>query len=314
MNMRTKSQTVAVKVETFLRDRRQAGFRLQTAAVYLRSLARFAAHKRHRGPITSSLVVAWVQASETQACINFARKLNAIQSFLQFWNQRDSRNELVPRGFFGPSPSRIHPHVFTTKEISDLVEASASWRADSQRRATYSTIFGLLAATGMRVSEALNLRCMDVDLEQSVLTVVNTKFNKNRHIATHPSVTRALRRYRQLRDADPANAKSEFWFAIGGRPVCVGVLQQVFVKIGRRLNWRCRGDHPRPRIHDLRHSFICRRIESWYAERKNVSNLMISLSTYVGHVKPSSTYWYLTATPRLMALAARRTEKHGART
>jgi integrase len=158
----------------------------------------------------------------------------------------------------------------------------------------------------MRLSEVLKLHCEDVDLEQGVLTIRQTKFLKSRHVMLHSSTTRALERYARERARDPASARAEHFFAIDDRPLSVRTMNYVFDQLRRRLGWRGRGDRPRPRIHDLRFTFICRRVERWYAEGCDVSHLMLSLSTYVGHVLPSATYWYLTATPQLMARAARR--------
>jgi integrase len=304
-------QTIGSMVEIFLKERRQGGFNMEKAGIYLPDFARFAARTHHRGPITSALAVDWVQSTRKQSARTFAHRLTALQPFLKFWNQRDSRNELVPTGFFGRSPLHIRPHIYTTGEIRDLVDAAFRSSPGAQRAAAYATALGLLAATGMRVSEALNLRRKDVDLSQEIITITDTKFKKSRYIALHSSVTKALERYGKLRDEDSANGHSEYFFAISGRPLGVGVLQNAFVRICKRLRWRSRGDHSRPRIHDLRHTFICRRIESWYSQGFDVQHLMLSLSTYVGHAKPSSTYWYLTATPRLMALAARRSRRSG---
>lgn len=309
----TGSNTIRSKVETYLGERRQAGFQLKASGLYLHSFARFAARRHHRGPITSRLALTWAQSSRRRNSRTFAHRIEALQPFLRFWNQRDPRNEIVPSGFFGPGHRRIRPHIYTSKEIRDLVEAASCWPTGRSHAETYSTLFGLLATTGMRVSEALKLRRKDVDLDQGILTIVETKFKKSRYVLLHPSTTRALERYVKQRDKHLANAQSEHFFAIAGRPVSIDRVEKVFDGIRRRLGWRCRGDHPQPRIHDLRFTFICRRIERWYAQGRDVNHLMLSLSTYVGHAMPSSTYWYITATPKLMALAAHRSRRAGAR-
>jgi integrase len=307
------NNTIRTKVETYLIERRQAGFQLKTSGLRLQSFARFAARRHHRGPITSRLAVTWAQSSQRRNSRTFADRIEALQPFLKFWNQRDPENELVPSGFFGPGHPRIRPHIYTSKEIRDLVKAASCWPTGSSRAETYATVFGLLAATGLRVSEALKLRRKDVDLDQGILTILETKFKKSRYVILHPTTTRALERYVKRRDEDLANAQSEHFFAISGRRVLIDALERAFDVIRRRLGWRCRGDRPWPRIHDLRYTFICRRLERWYAEGRDVNHLMLSLSTYVGHSMPSSTYWYLTATPKLMALAAHRSGRSRAR-
>lgn len=302
------SKTIRSKVDIYLRERRQAGFRLKTNGLYLQSFSRFAENRRHRGPIAVQLAVAWPQASHRSHIRTAAHRLKELQPFLKYWSTRDPANQLVPAGLLGKVYPRVRPHVFTPKEIRDLLDAAACWSSGGLRAATYTTVFGLLATTGMRVSEALKLQREDTDLEHGVLTIRKTKFNKSRHVLLHPSARRALKHYAERRSGDPANSHAKNFFAVDGRPITHDALGNAFEAIRERLGWRCRGDRRWPRLHDLRFTFICRRIERWYADDLDVNNLMVSLSTYVGHGLPSATYWYLTATPKLMLLAARRSE------
>jgi integrase len=301
-----RSSSISSKVEIYLTERRRVGFKLRGNGAYLRSFARFSERRRHRGPITSNLILAWAQASRRASAHMAAFRLSTLQPFLKYWNQRDPTNQLVPTGLFGRGYPRIRPHIYTVKEIRDLIAAASRWPTETARADTYAAIFGLLAATGLRVSEALKLRRNDADLDQGVLTIRGAKFNKNRYVPLHPSTTHALKRYGKRGDRDSAGASAEYFFAIDGKPVSICTLDAVFRRLCKSLSWRGRGDRPRPRIQDLRSSFICRRIENWYAQGRDVNCLMLSLSTYVGHTRPSATYWYLTTTPRLMALAARR--------
>jgi integrase len=202
----------------------------------------------------------------------------------------------------------VTPHIYSAAEIRALLSAAARWPpAGSLRAHSYATLFGLLAATGLRLSEALRLERRDVDLRQGLLHLRQTKFYKSRHVPLHSTTVRALRRYTEQRDTLAPNPASPLFFLTEPAcPVSVHSVEHAFAKLRRQLRWHSRGGHPAPRIHDLRFTFICRRLELWYAQGLDPHRLMLSLFTYVGHVNVTSTYWYLSATPTLMSLAARR--------
>jgi integrase len=167
----------------------------------------------------------------------------------------------------------------------------------------------LIAATGLRLSEALHLRCGDVDLEQSVLTVRDTKFRKSRHVPMHATVVAALDRYSAVRARHGGINRDSFLFlSSSGRPLPKRTVHCVFQKLRAQLGWTARGAYTRARIHDLRHTFICRRVQLWHEHEAVIDNAMAALSTYVGHAKVSDTYWYLTGVPDLMAVTGRRFE------
>jgi integrase len=177
------------------------------------------------------------------------------------------------------------------------------------RGATCATIFGLIAACGLRISEATRLERDDVDLSQRLLFIRQSKFGKSRWVPLHPSVVVALTRYSVIRDADPqAAAQSSFFTFDRGRSACSGNVRYAFKQLRHHLG-PPRGGHPGLRLHDLRHTFLCRRLEQWYREGRQIDRHMLALSTYVGHAKVTDTYWYITATPELLALAARRAQQ-----
>jgi len=186
--------------------------------------------------------------------------------------------------------------------------------APGLRGAVFETLFGLIASTGLRVGEALSLRNRDVDLKAGMLSIHQTKFGKSRQVPMHPSTVDALRRYRWMRDLAGESAVDDATFFIGtrgrrrGSPLGDGQVHRVFVELRRQLGWRNRGAHHAPRIHDLRHTFVVRRIVQWQAQGVDIDQAMLSLSTYVGHAMVTNTYWYLSAVPELMALAAGRFE------
>jgi integrase len=177
------------------------------------------------------------------------------------------------------------------------------------RPATYKALFGLIAATGLRLSETLKLRFADLDFARNVLTIRQTKFAKSRLVPLHPSVTAALSRYAVVRQsAFPVEPKSPFFVGLSGTALPKSTVHYAFQQLRKRLGWKARGSHPFPRIHDLRHTFICRRVRLWHEQGADIDHVMLALATYVGHAKVSDTYWYLTGVPDLMAVAGRNFE------
>jgi integrase len=151
------------------------------------------------------------------------------------------------------------------------------------------------------------LKRADVDFDARRLLVHESKCHKSRWVVLHPTTAAALRRYARRRDQDTfAKGSDAFFIFDHGRPASRRAVQWAFKVLRTKLRWRSRGGHPAPRIHDLRHFFICRRLEKWYAQGLDIERNILSLCTYVGHAKVTDTYWYLTATPELLAIAARR--------
>ena len=220
----------------------------------------------------------------------------------------DPATEFPQTAIFGRSHRRLAPHIYSEQEICDLLTAARCLTPQGGLRpATYETLFGLIAATGLRLSEALHLRCGDVDLDQSVLTVRNTKFRKSRHVPIHLTVTAALNRYMAVRACHGVtNQDTLLFLSSSGGLLPKRTVNGVFQRLRGELGWTARGAHAQPRIHDLRHTFICRRVQLWHEHGADIGNAMAALSTYVGHAKVSDTYWYLTGVPELMALASER--------
>lgn len=308
--------TMRAKVDAYLTARRHAGFALQIEAVQLKSFARFADAAGHTGPLTIALASRW--ATATRPCtpgrpptaLTAARRLEVLRPFARYWQAWEPATEIPPRRLFGPGHRRLTPHIYTEQEITALLEAAARLPpSGSLRAACCATIFGLLAATGVRISEALHLTRSDVDLERGLLWIRQTKFGKSRWVPLHATTTQALQRYAQVRDQDPRSASTvAFFIGTHGRPPQRQNVEYAFRHLRRHLGWHARGGHPAPRLHDLRHTFICRRLERWYAEGHNIDQDILALTTYVGHAQVTDTYWYLTATPVLMAIAAHRVE------
>lgn len=300
--------TMVLLVEEYLAARRQMGFALGIAGAQLLAFARFADQTGHRGTVTFDLAVRWAQNSRCKTPLTWARRLEVLRPFAKYRLQFDAGTELVPRSFFGPVHRRLVPHIYAEQEIMALLKATDNLLpAGGLRPLTYRTLFGLLAATGMRISEALHLKPQDVDLGHELLTVRQTKFRKSRLVPLHSTTVVALTRYAEARQRKLGGQNVEAFFVSDrSKPLPDRTVHGTFAKLRARLGWVARGGHAAPRIHDLRHSFICHSLLRSYHRHQPIDNVIDALSTYVGHAKVSDTYWYVTATPELMAVSAQR--------
>jgi integrase len=311
------SAALSARVERYLVERRRLGFELGSPAYVLRSFARHVTAVRHRGPLTVEIMSEWARRDSHgghDPC-TWARRLKRLRSFTRWLQQFEPRTEVPDDAIFGRLPERLAPHIYSEQEIVDLLAAARRLGpTPGLRGVVFETLFGLIACSGLRVSEALALRNVDVDLKHGMFTVHQTKFAKSRQVPMHLSTVEALRRYRCRRDLSAESAQEDAPFFIGtrgrrrGLPLGQRQVDRVFAKLRQQLGWRNRGAHQAPRIHDLRHTFVVRRILLWQAQGVDIDQAMLSLSTYVGHAKVTNTYWYLSAVPELMALAAGRFE------
>ena len=300
--------TMLERVKLYLSERRHAGFVLKIEGEQLTRFAHFADSTAHPGPLTVKLAVQWATSSRLQKRLTAARRIEVLRPFARYCQQFEPATEIPHGQIFGPSHRRLQPHIFTSAEIQSLLAACADLHPlGGLRGTTCTTIFGLIAATGLRISEVTNLQRTDVDLEQSLLLIQHAKYGKTRWVPVHPTTKQALQHYAQQRDSDPLRKSTEAFFVFDyGRPASAESIRYAFKLLRRQLGWHARGGHPAPRIHDIRHTFICRRLESWYTQGLDIDRHILALSTYVGHAKVTDTYWYVTATPDLLAIAAQR--------
>jgi len=304
----TNESTMGTLVEDYVARRRSLGFALRIEAGQLRSFARFADASGHSGPLTMDLITRWATDPGRRVRRFPGRRLDVIRPFARDRAGVDPANEIPSVNLLGPARRRGVRHIYTDAQLIALVaEAHKLGPAGGLRPATYATLFGLLAACGLRVSEALRLTRADVDLEHAVLTVRMTKFRKSRLVPLHATTTDALRAYAQHRgQVVPRRAAETFFVTKAGAALPYTTVQQVFKRLRVALGWD--GADPRPRIHDLRHTFACRRLGAWYAAGVDAAVRVAALATYLGHAHISDTYWYLTGSPELLALAAQRFE------
>jgi integrase len=312
----TSARTMLSRAEDYLTERRRLGFDLCIPGQQIIAFARFADESGHIGPLTIGLVLDWVQGKARHAtAFAWARRLAVLRPFAKYLARLDTATEFPGTPIFGRSHRRLAPHIYTDGEIADLLAAARRLPGrNALRPATYEAILGLIAATGLRISEALHLQCGDVDADQAVLTVRKTKFRKSRNVPLHQTVVTALQGYMKVRARYASAADAALFQSSSGKPLQTRTVHHVFQKLRIDLGWKARGGHDAPRIHDLRHTFICRRLQLWQEHGADIDNAVAALSTYVGHAKISDTYWYLTGVPELMATACKRFELFAADT
>lgn len=305
------------RIDDYIAERRRLGFHVRSRHTLLTSFANYVASQRHHGPLTIDLMIDWARQDKWRrgTPATWATRLILLRHFIRYLKQFEPDTEVPDELIFGPATGRVAPHIYHEAEIMELLAAARKLGPrGSVRPDTYETLFGLMASTGLRVSEAIHLRDADVDLTRGILTVRQTKFAKSRQLPLHPSTVAALARYRRLR-AKHAATTQEAPFLIGsrgqllGQPIGARQAHRVFNALRDSLDWENRGAHEAPRLHDLRHSFAVRRLMLWHAEGTDIEQMMLALSTYLGHAKIVHTYWYLTAVPELMALAGGKFER-----
>jgi integrase len=298
-------------VEEYLKYRRRLGVRLSVAGWLLKTFARYADGTGHCGPLTTELAVRWARLPADATPTYQARRLGVVRGFARYRAIFDPGTEIPPDGLLGPAPRRPTPHIYTEAEQSALLTAARRLKSPSGLRPrTYATLIGLLSCTGLRISEALRLTRGDVAWGQETLTIRQTKYHKSRLVPLHPTTVRALEAYARFRDhCHPIPRADTFFVSERGTPLTYRTVDGTFGELRTHLPDPPHPGGHAPRIHDLRHTFACRRLLRWYADGAEVDHAILALSTYLGHARVSDTYWYLTAIPELLALAAARFEQ-----
>lgn len=306
-----RGDVMQAAVRRYLEERRQLGFELKNAGTELMRFARFADARGHRGPLTLELQLDWAREHVVRTShVTAARRLEIIRPFAAHYRQFEPRTEVPPPFILGRGHRRMAPHIYTDQEIGELLDLCGRMTPQGGLQPlTYRTLFGLIAATGLRIAEALKLLVADLDLAAGTLTVRRTKFHKSRCLPLHGSVVQALADYLGARQRFVVCAsETPLFVSATGRALSASTVHKVFAGLRDQLGWRARGEHPRPRIHDLRHTMVTRRVQLWHDTGVSIDHAMFWLCTYLGHAKISDTYWYLTGVPELMDIAGAKFE------
>lgn len=296
---------LAVGVADYLMTRRALGFKLRQTERFLRQ---FVDHLDRAGieVITVDAAVAWACTPGGADPYWWASKLSAVRGFARWWSVFDPATEIPGPDVLPASKNarRADPYPYSDDDIVGLM-AAARAMPSALRSATYETLIGLLAVTGMRIGETINLDRADLDTAQATLTIRGTKFGKTRLVPIHPSVLDALIAYDQTRKWHfPTPATPALFVSTTGTRLIYNNVHYEWFKLCRLAGLEPFSKRCRPRPHDLRHRFAITTLTGWHRDGENVHARLPELSTYLGHISPSATYWYLRAVPELMALAA----------
>jgi len=292
-------------VQQYLALRRSFGFKLEREE---QLLAQFVAYSEAAGQehLTSDLAIAWAKLPVAASPNQWAKRLGVVRSFAVYLVTMDPATEVPPSGIFPTNRRRPFPYLFSESDI-ERVLAAARGLVPPLRAATYEALFGLLVVSGMRIGEAIGLACGDVDLNSGVVTIRHAKFDRTRLVPLHESTTAALSAYAATRDRLCRQPRADVFFcSSAGTALDRSGVGKTFRKITTALGLRTATTHPR--VHDLRHGFAVRTLVNWQRQGVSIDAHIATLSGYLGHVAPSDTYWYLSAVPELMTLAAGRLE------
>ncbi|CAN7806816.1 tyrosine-type recombinase/integrase [Paraburkholderia hospita] len=260
--------------------------------------------------ITTDLALRWATTPVLVERATWGRRLSQVRGFARWMNATDSRNQIPPAGLLSARRRRNPPHIYTEQEINLLMIQAARLRSRTGMRAlTYSTLIGLLVATGLRPGEALGLDRSDVDLVNGILSIRESKFGKSRFVPVEDSTRSALERYAQSRDRlCPLRLSEAFLVGERGMRLKASAVRSMFVRMSRAVGLRPATEDGRdgygPRLQDFRHSFATGRLVEWYRAGLDVSRELPKLAAYLGHVNVGLTYWYIEAVPELLELAA----------
>jgi len=293
------------ELDNYLAIRRALGFKLRRAGLLLSDFVRYLdAHGTDI--ITTENAFAWASLPSKASSDWWGHRLSVVRAFARHLHVIDPAHEVPPTGLLPARTHRATPYLYSDAEIAALMAATGELRSPL-RAATFETLVGLLAVTGLRIGEALRLDRDDVDLTDGVLRIRETKFGKSREVPLHPSTVQALAAYTRRRDElCRCPHEQAFFVSTAGTRLLYCNAHVAWLELVRRAGLQPRSPKCRPRPHDLRHGFAVRTLLGWYRDGADVAARMPLLSTYLGHVHPGNTYWYLSAAPELLTLVAAR--------
>lgn len=301
-------KTLKKGIEEYLKNRCNVGFKMQSAR---KLLLEFALFLKENGAtsITVKLALDFATRNPETSRERWAVRLRAIRQFAKYWSTEDLRTEVPPKNALPYSYRRKAPYIYTDDEIKRLIECSESGQPHNRfNQHTYFVLFGLLAVTGMRIREVLNLECNEINFKDRIITITKSKFRKTRYIPIHNSTIEVLKNYSNCRNQHFPNHKiPQFFIDHNGNALKGARVGYIFRKRKIKIGMISQKDRRSQRISDFRHTFAVKTLINWYKKGvNNIDSYIPLLSTYLGHVKPSNTYWYLTAIPELLNIVAAR--------
>lgn len=302
--------TLRAALGEYLEHRRALGYKLRLAGSLLERFVDFA-DEQGATVITTKLAVQWATLPQQVQSAQWANRLGMVRGFARYRQAADPLTEVPSPQLLPGRYRRIIPHIYSDEELKRLIHAASNLSSVAGLRScTYATLFGLFAVTGMRTNEPLQLDDENVDLKNGVLTIHGAKFGKSRYVPLHDSTKQALRHYATQRDRLCAHRQCpSFFVSETGARITEWSLRWTFVGLSHQIGLRKPEDSRGPRLTDFRHRFAVNTLIQWYRNGVDVQRHLPELSTYLGHVHITDTYWYLTAVPELMQLASRRLER-----
>lgn len=297
-------------VRDYLALRRSLGFKLKKHQRFLEEFVAFL-DQAGASQITSKLALQWATEPQQIQPSEWAARLGVVRGFARYWSATDPATEIPPKGLLPYRPHRARPYLFSDEEIRQLLEAAQNIHSThSLQPWTYYCLLGLLSVTGLRISEALNLKTADIEWPEGILTIRDAKFGKSRLIPLHASTQKVLCDYAVRREQIFASQKAAYFFPsrLNGR-LDEGQVRRTFYTLSRQIGIRGVSAGQGPRLHDFRHRFAVQTLLHWHRNGEDVRRRLPILSTYLGHGHVTDTYWYITATPELMAAISERLEK-----
>jgi len=295
----------------YLAFRRSLGYELAGSERLLKNFVAFLDVK-HSRTITIKLAMEWTLLSKNVQPSYWSKRLSVVRLFAQYLVAYIPETEVPDPGLLNARTKRAEPYLYTDKQINQILNACLSAQSKGLRHLTYYTLFGLLAVTGCRISEMINLSLRDVNLKVSAITIRGSKFGKSRCLPISSSTTEHLIAYSERRSVFSRELDVDNYFiSEQGKPLTVNGVEIFYVRLSKNIGLRHKDDSFGPRIHDFRHTYVIKSVINCYKSNADVHQLMPLLATYLGHKKPSDTYWYLSNVPELMALAAEKFELAG---
>jgi integrase len=294
-------------IDDYLSVRRALGYKLEDHGWLLAGFASFM-EEHGATTVTTQLAVAWATLPEDVLPSWWAARLRVVRGFARHLKAFDPATEVPPVGLFVGRNRRAVPYLYSAADVCALMAATASLRPPLHA-ATHRMLIGLLSVTGMRLGEAIRLDRSDLDGAEGIVTIRDSKFAKSREVPLHPSTLAALVDYGKLRDHCVRHEAPSLLASTAGTRLISQNVHYVFVRLVRQAGLEPRSDRCRPRLHDFRHSLAVNTLLGWYRDGVDVEAHLPLLSTLLGHTKPANTYWYLSAVPELLALAAERREQ-----
>lgn len=306
--------SLSSELQCYLEIRRNLGYDLRTSERLLKRFVSFL-EMRNETHITTKMFLQWKQLFGKASKSTWAKRLGVVRLFASWLNCLDPQHEVPPQSLIPFCSKRKSPYIYTDAEIKEIIVAAGNLPSrNGFREITFPAFFGLVAVTGLRISEAISLNDKDVDLQEGIIIVHNGKNGNNRILPITECTRDYLKEYVRKRNRLLGKTPEPFFVSDNCNRLNDCSVRYNFAVISQMIGMRARQKYNKhglgPRIHDLRHTFAVNVMMNWYKEGKDIDREILKLITYLGHTKPANTYWYIEAVPELLALASHRVENY----